>query len=240
MEGWVKLHRKLINNPIFKNANLYHLYSYCLLKARHDHGEAIFGDVIIKLAPGEFVTGRNVLSEALNEKPNTTYKRLKKLEKLNYVSLKSNNKNTVVTVLNWDSYQVKKEEVTTESQQSNNKVTTESQQSNTNKNVKNEEEKNILAIAEKLYELYPVKNKGKKLTNKAKKVIKEHGYDVLAKCIKLYTNNIKKNNTEDQYVKGFAPFLGETYYDYLELATLGTPVVKKKPIKIVVCDRERA
>lgn len=72
-------------------------------------------------------------------------------------------------------------------------------------------------IAKKLYEIYPVKNKGKQLTKKAEKVIKEHGYDILSKCIKLYSDKIKQQGTPEQYIKGFAPFLGETYFDYLDI-----------------------
>jgi len=104
------LHRKLIENPIFSNAHLFHLYSYCLLKANHKAKEIILNGELVKLEAGQFVTGRNILSESLKQNPNTIYKRLKNLEKLKYLSLKSNNKNTIVTIGNWESYQSENDE----------------------------------------------------------------------------------------------------------------------------------
>lgn len=224
MEGWIKLHRKLLKNPIFKNANLYHLYSYCLLKARHEEGEVMFGETVIKLNPGEFVTGRNVLSEALNEKPNTTYKRLKKLEKLNYVSLKSNNKNTLVTVLNWESYQIKKEEVTTESQQSNNKVTTESQQSNTNKKLKNEK-KNSYG------EYSHVKLTKKEFEN----FVSEIGLENLNYMIKKVDEYVESNRRNKPYTN-----YNLVIRNWMKKENIKTKeeIQQKRQIKVIVCDRE--
>lgn len=60
----------------------------------------------------------------------TIYKYIKLLEKLQMISVNSNNKFSVVTVEKWEEYQI-------EELKDNNKVTTEEQQSNTNKNVKN-------------------------------------------------------------------------------------------------------
>ena len=57
------------------------------------------------------------------------------------VELKSNNKKTVVTIVNWALYQGNENncnnKITTKEQQNNNKVTTKEQQNNTNKNIKN-------------------------------------------------------------------------------------------------------
>jgi hypothetical protein len=126
-KGYIKLYRKLLENPMFKNAELLQLFLYCLLKANREPGKAFYGSNEIDVGKGQFITGRFELSSTLGQKPDATYKRLKRLETLNIIALQSNNRNTLVTVLNWDLYQSKKEEcnneVTTESQQNNNKVT---------------------------------------------------------------------------------------------------------------------
>jgi hypothetical protein len=144
--GYVKLYRKLLENPIFRNAELLQLFLYCLLKANHKKGKAFFGSNEIDIEQGQFVTGRFELSSALGQKESSTYKRLKRLESLHVISLQSNTKNTLVTVENWGLYQSIEEEsnneVTAKEQQSNNKVTTKEQQSNTNKNVRSKECKN--------------------------------------------------------------------------------------------------
>lgn len=137
-KGWIKLHRKLIDNPIFDNPNLLRVWLWCLLKASHEHHQQMVGLQVVDLEPGQFVTGRFKGSDELKINPSTFYKYLKTLEKLEMINLKSNNKMTIVTIENWRKYQVEDKEVY---QQNNNKITTKEQQNNTNKNDKND--KNI-------------------------------------------------------------------------------------------------
>ncbi|MCX6141843.1 MAG: hypothetical protein NTZ35_01350 [Ignavibacteriales bacterium] len=69
--------------------------------------------------------------------PNTWYKRMKKLEKLGYISMESDNRNTLVTVAKYEEYQNPDGAVTAKEQQENNRVTTGEQQDNTNNNGNN-------------------------------------------------------------------------------------------------------
>lgn len=138
MKGYVKLYRKLLENPVFKNPELLQLFLYCLLRANHKKGKAFFGSNEIELDKGQFVTGRFELATALGQNASSTYKRLQKLEFLTMVGLQSNNKNTIVTITNWELYQSsiedKDNDWTTDGQESNRKVAGEGQESNTNKN----------------------------------------------------------------------------------------------------------
>jgi len=141
VEGWIKLYRKLIENPIFLKPELLQLFIYCLLKANHETQRIIFNGQEIEIKSGQFITGREVMGRDLKQNPITTYKRLKVLENLQILNIKSNNKFSVVTVLNWELYQ--SEEMKRNSKR-NNKGTTREQQGNTNKNDKNDKnEKNI-------------------------------------------------------------------------------------------------
>lgn len=188
MQGYIKLYRKLLCNPIFKNPYLLQLFVYCLLKANHSEGKAFYGADEIILKPGQFVTGRFELSAALGGNASSTYKRLKRLESLTMLGLQSNNKNTLVTVLNWESYQIDKSdldnEVTADGQESNRKVTTKGQQSNTNKNVKNDKNERMkeniysdytenpnLLKALKDFEIMRNSMKNGKFTDQAKKLL---------------------------------------------------------------------
>lgn len=141
MEGWIKLYRKLIENPIFLKPELLQLFIYCLLKANHETQRIIFNGQEIEIKSGQFITGREVMGRDLKQNPITTYKRLKVLENLQILNIKSNNKFSVVTVLNWELYQ--SEEMKRNSKR-NNKGTTKEQQGNTYKNDKNE--KNIYNV----------------------------------------------------------------------------------------------
>lgn len=144
MQGWIKLHRKLLENPIMKKPELLQLFVFCLLKANHEDGKAFWGMNEMEVKRGQFITGRFELAYALNCKPETIYKRLQTLRKMNIVNTESNNKNTLVTIVNYELYQAEEEK---SNNKSNNEVTTNEQQSNTNKNDKNvrNKELNILS-----------------------------------------------------------------------------------------------
>ncbi|MGM0863402.1 MAG: DnaD domain-containing protein [Bacillota bacterium] len=88
----------------------------------------------IDLKPGQFIFGRSKAASELNMKESTVWKYMKLLEKLDSISLKSNNKFSVVTVGKWGDYQ---SHDTEEEQQNNIKITSKEQQNNTNKNLKN-------------------------------------------------------------------------------------------------------
>jgi hypothetical protein len=142
MPGYIKLYRKLLENPIMKKPGMLQLWIYCLLRANHESGKVHFGGDEIDIQPGQFITGRFELSDALGEKPSTIYKRISALTKTGFLNTKSNNKNTLVTIVNWELYQ--SAEVKSSSK-GDNKVTTKEQQSSTNKNDKNDknDKKNI-------------------------------------------------------------------------------------------------
>lgn len=137
MKGWIKLHRKVMENPIFNDPALFRLWCMCLMKAAHKEREILVGSQVVTIQPGEFVTGRNSLEEEYNRgvKPKdrvpgiTLWRWLNSLEKLGNVNIKKTNKYSVVSIVNWDLYQQ-------DEQQMNNKRTTDEQQMNTNKNDK--------------------------------------------------------------------------------------------------------
>jgi uncharacterized phage protein (TIGR02220 family) len=145
MTGWIKLHRKLMDNPIFDNPNLLRVWLWCLLKASHEHHQQMVGLQVVDLEPGQFVTGRFKGSDELKINPSTFYKYLKTLEEMQMINLKSSNKMTIVTIENWRKYQAGDTETY---QQNNNKITTKEQQSNTNKNNKNVKKKDNIPFAE--------------------------------------------------------------------------------------------
>ena len=129
-KSYIKLFRKLLNSPIFENEKALKIWIWCLLKATHKERLQLVGQQEVTLQKGQFVFGRKRASEELKMSESTIYKYIKLLEKLQMISIKSNNKFSVVTVEKWEEYQV-------EELKDHNKVTTKEQQKNTNKNVKN-------------------------------------------------------------------------------------------------------
>ena len=129
-KSYIKLFRKLLNSPIFENEKALKIWIWCLLKATHKERLQLVGQQEVNLQKGQFVFGRKKASEELKMSESTIYKYIKLLEKLQMISVNSNNKFSVITVEKWEEYQV-------EELKDNNKITTKEQQSNTNKNVKN-------------------------------------------------------------------------------------------------------
>lgn len=142
--GWIKLHRKLLDNPIFQNAELLQLFLYCLLKANHEPKKILFNGKEELIGRGQFITGREVISKDLKQNAITSYKRLKTLENLEILNIKSNNRFSLVTIENYELYQTLGDDCNNEM---NNKGTTEEQQGNNkgtqprmNKKIKNDKE----------------------------------------------------------------------------------------------------
>jgi hypothetical protein len=139
LNGWIKLHRKIQENPIYSNPYMLKLWIHCLMKATHKEVEQLVGNQIIKLQPGQFVTGRDALAEEFNKgaKPEqivsarTLWRYMKNFEKWQMLSIKSTNKFSVITINNWHQYQ------DIDQQLSSNCPTTV-QQLSTNKNEKND------------------------------------------------------------------------------------------------------
>lgn len=138
MDGWIKLHRCLIKKAIWKNHNLFRVFSWCLLKANwQEEYEEMVGMTKVVLNPGQFVFGRFKAAKELGLKPSTLVDCLKWLKTNTTIDIKSNNKFSVITVINWELYQSDEDEPDTKSDtKSDNTPTTSRQQADTNKNTK--------------------------------------------------------------------------------------------------------
>lgn len=148
--GWVKFHRRILNNVIFKDSELFHLFSYCIMRANHEGASFLFNGTEQKLKRGQFITGRNVISKLTGIKTGNVYNKLKILKNLGIINIETNNKFSIITVLKYNTYQSAEPTTSQQtSQQLNNNLTTSSQQDNTNKNNKNKENDNNEKKSEK-------------------------------------------------------------------------------------------
>ena len=111
MEGFVKLYRKSMNSVIFQNPNLWQVWCYCIMRANHKTSTILFDDKEMILQPGQFITGRFEGSKVCNMKPSTFRNQLYKLKQLNSVDIKSDNKKSIITIINWKAYQDLKNKV---------------------------------------------------------------------------------------------------------------------------------
>lgn len=133
-EGWVKLHRSMLDSPIFSNAELLRLWVYLLMHAAHTEVAVMAGNQMIHLKPGQLVTGRKKISRDLGLDESKIRRLINKLELAGNVTITPTNKFTLVTIANWDFFQGREEKAT--SKTADNRPAND-QQMTTNKNEKN-------------------------------------------------------------------------------------------------------
>lgn len=198
MAGWIKLHRKLKNSLVFDNPDLLKVWIWCLLKATHDDYIQMIGLQEVELEKGQFIFGRKVAANELKMSESKTYRLIKKLENIQNLNIKTNNKFSVITIENWGLYQSDdcKGEQQSE-QQMNNKRTTNEQQMNTNKNIKNiKNNKNINnniyseSLIKKIMS-YPGKKTKDVRDKKLPQLIKKYGEEQIIRCIERYSEEVK-------------------------------------------------
>ena len=145
MDGWIKLYRQIRQWRWYSDSNVKSLFIHCLLLANVNDGHWHEYDI----KQGSFITSLGALSAELGMSMQQIRTALKKLQSSGEIVLKSTNKNTLITICNWASYQGQNEG----EQQTNNKQITNEQQTNnkqitTNKNnkerKKDKEEENII------------------------------------------------------------------------------------------------
>lgn len=142
MEGWIKLHRKLIEKAFYsKDSEKVHLWVHLLLKANHSGYEEMLGGKPIHCNPGQFTTGRKQLARETGICESKVERILSYFEKTEQqIEQQKTSSNRLITVLRWDEYQETEQQI---EQQVNNDRTTSEQQVNTLQECKNDKnEKN--------------------------------------------------------------------------------------------------
>lgn len=135
MEGWIKLHRKILDNPIiFKDKDYLAVWIYLLLNATHKEIPALFKGKKIILQKGQLITGRKSMSNQLKISESKIYRIINDFKSEQQIEQQTSNQNSLITILNWDKYQQIEQQ---NEQPMNNERTTDEQRVNTNKNDKN-------------------------------------------------------------------------------------------------------
>lgn len=172
MSGWIKMHRKTLDNPVVcKDSDHLAVWSYLLLNATHKEYPAVFAGEKITLQPGQLITGRKAIAEKFNISESKVQRILKSFEIEHQIEQQSSNKNRLVTMLSWDEYQSNEQQ---DELPVNNKRTTTEQQVNTNKNVKNKKNVKNEINKELIVEIINYLNEvtGKSFSSETKESIK--------------------------------------------------------------------
>ena len=143
-EGWIKLHRKLLDNPIImKDSDHFFVWVYLLLNATHTEHKTLFCGKPIILHPGQVITGRKKIARETKINEHKVDRILKALKSEHQIEQQTSSHGSVISILRWNDYQNIEQQ--NEPQVSNNRATSEQQVSTiqeckelkNDKNVKN-------------------------------------------------------------------------------------------------------
>lgn len=103
--GYIRLHRKLLDCSVFQNEKLLKIWIWCLFKATYKDRQVIMGNTVISVKQGQFIYGRMKAAEELNIPPSTFKRYMDVLQELEMLTLESTSKWTIATIVNWERYQ---------------------------------------------------------------------------------------------------------------------------------------
>ena len=146
-KGFILLSRNIIESEVFASQKLLKIWVWCLCKSNFKDRSVPLkigrGETIVKVSRGSFIFGRHKAEEELFIDGSTIYKAIKQLEKLEMISIVSNNQYSIVTVNKYNEYQDSESyKVATKEQPSNNQVTAEEQPRNTTNTLKQDNKDN--------------------------------------------------------------------------------------------------
>jgi len=133
MEGWIKLHRKIMDHWIFQDAEYLKFWIYLLLDVNHQDRKMIWNKEVITVKRGEKITSLKNLSYEFNCSREKVRHFLKLLKNDTMIDIIHNTKYTHLKICNYDSYQIEPHTEKTDRKQTEN---SEKTVSDTNKNVK--------------------------------------------------------------------------------------------------------
>jgi hypothetical protein len=100
---WIKIHRAVLDHPVFQDEWLWKLFTWCILKANYRVGT--FRGVEVPV--GSFVTGKNRGAEELHVTPSKFFRGIHRLTEDPYrcITLTANRDWTMINVCNYKTYQ---------------------------------------------------------------------------------------------------------------------------------------
>ncbi len=222
-DGWVKLHRCLLDKAIWKKSKAEQkaVLITVLLLANHKNNEWEWQGKKYTCKPGQFITSLQSLAETAGTTIQIVRTSLQRFEKYEFLTNESTKTGRLITIVNWGFYQAKDDEPNkvankdlTDDQQTTNKDLT------TNKNDKKEKnDKNIYTPEfESWYSGYPRKQAKHDSAKNFAKRRKEHGLEFILQCSKNYLEYYNSLSERDkEYAYSSNNFFGQKAY-YLEYA----------------------
>lgn len=110
MKGWIKLHRQLLECDLWINDDdepfdRRSAWVDLLLRANHKDKQIIFDNALMTVGRGQLVTSVRKLADRWRWSNDKTLKYLRLLESLGMITRQSDNRRTLLTIVNYEVYQ---------------------------------------------------------------------------------------------------------------------------------------
>lgn len=209
MNGWIKLHRKIIDSWIWNDNECYDKRSAwidLLLLADYSGRKVIHNGEIIALNQGQLQVSIRGLSNRWKWSTNRVYRFLNMLENDGMIERERNTNETLITIVNYSFYQVSEN-------------TKETPTDTTKEGTKKAKTRNSFSCEfEKFWKIYPRKvDKGNAYKKYCARVNSGFSDEELYVAACNYAKECKENNTDIKYIKHASTFLSDTtpFVDYL-------------------------
>lgn len=103
--GWIKLHRKVLDNPRASNPKWLALWARMMLMATHEPYKTIFDGKEITLLPGQFITSRQSLEKESGINRGSIDRLLATMKNEQQIVQQASNRSRLITITNWAAHQ---------------------------------------------------------------------------------------------------------------------------------------
>jgi hypothetical protein len=221
--GWIKLHRKTLDNPIvMKDTDHLAVWMWLLLNATHSDHDTIYEGKRITLKAGQFITGRKIISKELKINESKIQRILKTFEIEQQIEQQTNPRCRLISILRWTDYQLDEQQ---SEQQVNNKRTLNNKTKNNKKDIYAQE-------FEKLWLLVPKKVSKKKAYQKYILAVKKKDHDEIYTAFKNQVDNNWKD-TNPKFTPALDVWLNNERWDDAVIKPTVQTVTKKKEFRLL-------
>lgn len=119
-QGWIKLHRQILEWEWYSDNNCFRLFLHLILKANHK--EKRFKGIELKV--GSIVTSRDLLARETGLSSQQIRTALSKLISTNEITSVTSSQGTIIQIVSYEKYQIATNEITNEQPTNNQRVTT--------------------------------------------------------------------------------------------------------------------
>ena len=104
--GWIKVHRSIFKNPWMRNADVLGIWLYILLNVAYQPEDVVFEGKRITLQPGQGLFKMRQMAKELGVPRSTLHRVIMLFKSETQIETQSSPRNTLITVVNWNKYQM--------------------------------------------------------------------------------------------------------------------------------------